>query len=222
MKGIGLFGGTFNPLHNGHLKVAEDVKAKFNLEKIYFIPSAVPPHKGTEHLADASDRFQMIKAAIPSGKGFEASDVEIQRPGPSYTIDTVKYFENRLPASMPCYLIVGMDAFLEIDTWKSFKTLFDMLPVIVMTRPAKSTQMIPAPVAELEKYIHAHVDSGYMYLKQKSCFVHPKKQLIYLCHVTPVDISSTRIRNYVRQNMSIKQMIPDTVEKYIHKKGLYL
>jgi len=222
LKGIGLFGGTFNPLHNGHLQVAEDVMAGFNLEKIYFIPSAVPPHKGTDGLAGIKDRFQIIKTAMSLGNGFTVSDVEIDRQGPSYTIDTVMYFKDKLPASMPCYLIVGMDAFLEIDTWKSYKTLFDLIPLIVMTRPAKGTQTVTRFVEELKQYIHAHVDSGYDFLEHKSCFVHPEKQSVYLCYVTPVDISSTQIRNYLRRGVSIKHLVPDLVEKYIHKKGLYL
>jgi len=222
LKGIGLFGGTFNPLHNGHLKVAQDVKAEFNLERIYFIPSAVPPHKGTEGLADVKDRLQIIKTAMSPGNGLTVSDVEIDRQGPSYTIDTVRYFQDTLPASTSCYLIVGMDAFLEIDTWKSYKTLFDLIPLIVMTRPAKGTQTVTRFVEELKQYIHAHVDSEYDFLEHKSCFVHPQMQSVYLCCVTPVDISSTQIRNYLRQGISIKHLVPDTVEKYIFKKGLYL
>jgi len=222
LNGIGLFGGTFNPLHNGHLKVAEDVMARFNFGKIYFIPSAIPPHKGIDNLADAKDRFQMIKAAIPPGKGFIASDVEIHRRGPSYTIDTVRYFKNKLPLSTPCYLIVGIDAFLEIDTWKSFQTLLDLIPLIVMTRPVQDTQQSAEPSVELEKYIHGHVDSGYEFIPYDSCFVHPEKKSVYLSPVTPVDISSTQIRNLVRQSLSVKSLVPDTVEKYIYKKGLYL
>ena len=222
MNGIGLFGGTFNPLHMGHLKVAKDVKAGLNLEKIYFIPSAIPPHKGIDNLADAADRFQMIKAAIPPGKGFIASDVEIHRQGPSFTIDTVRYFKDKLPERTPCYLIVGIDAFLEIDTWKSFQKLLGLIPLIVMTRPAQNTKQIADPFAELEKYIHVHMDSGYKFVHQRSCFVHPAKQPVSLFHVTSIDISSTKIRNYVRQGLSIKGMVPDTVETYIHKKGLYL
>ncbi len=222
MNGIGLFGGTFNPIHTGHRKVAEEVKAEFNLEKIYFIPSAIPPHKGMDDLADAKDRFQMIMDAMPPGKGFMVSDVEIHRQGPSYAIDTVRYFKNNLPVSTPCFLIVGMDAFLEIDTWKSFQKLLDLIPLIVMTRPAQNTKQSATPSVELEKYIHVHVDSGYEFIPQESCFVHPAKQSVHLSHVTPVDISSTIIRNFIRQGVSIKSMVPETVEKYIHKKGLYL
>jgi len=222
LNGIGLFGGTFNPLHTGHLKVAEEVKAAFNLEKIYFIPSAIPPHKGMDDLADAKDRFQMIMDAMPPGKGFMASDVEIHRQGPSYTIDTVRYFKNNLPVSTPCFLIVGMDAFLEIDTWKSFQKLLDLIPLIVMTRPAQDTKQSVTPSAELKQYIHSHVDSRYEFIEPTSSFVHPEKQPVFLSHVTPVDLSSTKIRNCIRRKVSIKGMVPGTVEKYIHEKGLYL
>jgi nicotinate-nucleotide adenylyltransferase len=222
LKGIGLFGGTFNPLHTGHLKVAEDVKAEFNLDKIYFIPSAIPPHKGVSDLADAKDRFTMIESSMPAGKGFVASDVEILRPGPSYSIDTVRSFRYKISVSTPIYLLVGLDAFLEIDTWKSYQMFFDMIPIIVMTRPAKDDQLSSALTGELEEYIHGYVDSGYDFLQQKSCFIHPAKQSVFLSYVTPVDISSTQIRNFVRQGVSIKHLVPDTVEKYIYKKGLYL
>ena len=222
LKGIGLFGGTFNPLHVGHLKVAKEVKAAFHLEKIYFIPSAIPPHKGTEGLADANDRFSMIEAAISSVSGFVVSDVEIRRQGPSYSIDTVRYFKGKLPKAAPCYLIVGMDAFLEIDTWRSFQKFFELIPFIVMTRPAENAKQTQAPSVELERYIHSHVDKGYEFVRTPSCFVHPSKQPVYLYHVTPVDISSTKIRDRVRRGASIKHMVPDVVENYIHNKGLYL
>ncbi len=221
MKGIGLFGGTFNPLHNGHLKVAEDVRAQFQMEKIYFIPSALPPHKKRDNLADAGDRYQMIEFAISGYPKFDISDVEIQRKGLSYSIDTVRYFKKKFP-SATCYLIVGMDAFLEVDTWKSYGTFFDLIPIIVMTRPAESAVSTLNPAEELESYIQAHVDQHYEFSPPTSCFVHPERQPVFLCHVTPMDISSTRIRNLIKQGKSITTMVPASVEKYIYKKGLYL
>ncbi len=221
MNGIGLFGGTFNPLHSGHLQVAEEVKAGFNLEKIYFIPSAVPPHKGTDDLAEAMDRYRMIDAEMSARRGFVVSDVEIHRRGPSYTIDTVRYFKDKLPAATPCFLIMGMDAFLEIDTWKSYQKLFDQVPMIVMTRPLEDAKQTVQSAA-LEKYIHAHVDARYKYITPSSCFDHPEKHPVHLFPVTPINISSTKIRNRIRRGLSIKEMVPVTVENYIHKKGLYL
>jgi nicotinate-nucleotide adenylyltransferase len=221
LKGLGLFGGTFNPLHNGHLQVARDVLAGFDLEKIVFIPAAIPPHKGAEDLADARDRFHMIAAEIRSHEGFVASDVEIQRTGPSYTIDTIRYFLGRVSGSQPCFLLVGTDAFFEIDTWKSWHRLFDLVPFVVMTRPAAGACKSP-PASMLENYIHAHVDPGYEWRAQASCFIHPAKQPVHLFPVTPVDISATRIRRRLRQGISIKGMVPESVETYIKEKGLYV
>lgn len=219
---MGLFGGTFNPLHNGHLQVARDVLSGFDLEKIVFIPAAIPPHKGAEGLADPLDRFHMIATEMEFHKGFLVSDVEIRRKGPSYTIDTVRYFLEQLAGSVPCYLMVGTDAFLEIDTWKSWHRLFDIIPFLVMTRPAAGVIRKEQPSALLEKYIHSHVDSGYEWSEGASCFVHPEKQPVHVLSVTPVDISSTQIRQRRRQGLSIGGMVPVSVETYIKKKGLYV
>lgn len=221
MKGIGLFGGTFNPLHNGHLKVAEDVRTQFQMEKVYFIPSALPPHKKRDNLAEAGDRYQMIEMAVSVYEQFNVSDVEIQRKGLSYSIDTVRYFKKNFQAAT-CYLIVGIDAFLEVDTWKSYEAFFDLIPIIVMTRPSESAEPALNPSEELKSYIQAHVDQCYEFSPPLSCFVHPEKQPVFLCHVTPKDISSTRIRYFIKQGKSVTGMVPASVEKYIYKKGLYL
>ena len=221
MKGTGLFGGTFNPIHVGHLRVAEDVRTGFGLEKIVFIPSAIPPHKTVIGLADAQARYAMIVEALSSYPDFVASDVEIHRQGPSYTIDTVTYFQKHLPGSVPCYLIVGMDAFLEIITWKSWQNLFDSIPFIVMTRPMGADAPHTDPLAEMENYIHTQVDKGYGYSPQQNCFMHQTKHPIYLKLVTPIDISSSAIRDRVRLGRSIQGLVPDGVDDYIKHKGFY-
>ena len=243
MDGIGLFGGTFNPIHMGHLKVARDVKAGFQLEKVYLIPCALPPHKGTAALADAKDRLRMIEVAIEKEDDFAVSDVEIRRKGVSYSIDTVLWFQHQIPPDQPCFLIMGMDAFLEIDTWKSFQTFFDVIPMIVMTRPletrdpaetgkpgettekGKQTQnpRLPSKEAEsLETYIHLHVDPHYSFEPASSCFVHPRRRSVYLYHVTPIPVSATQIRERVRRKAKITGLVPASVEKYILEKGLYV
>ena len=221
MKGIGLFGGTFNPIHAGHLRVAEDVRAGFDLEKIVFIPSARPPHKDIGDLADAQARYAMITAALSAYPDFVASDVEIHRQGPSYTIDTVTYFNNHLPGGTACYLIVGLDAFLEITTWKTWQHLFNLIPFIVMTRPGAAAASLADLLAEMETYIYTQVDKGYGYSPQQFCFIHKTKRPIFLTHVTPIDISSSAIRDRIRQGRSIQGLVPDGVENYIKHKGLY-
>ncbi|HSM73080.1 MAG TPA: nicotinate (nicotinamide) nucleotide adenylyltransferase, partial [Desulfobacterales bacterium] len=119
MNRIGLFGGTFNPIHLGHLRSAQEVLEAFDLQRILLIPSALPPHKEPEFLANAADRLAMIRQATLGHTGLSVSDVEITRPGPSYTIDTVRFFKRSLPADTRLFLVVGLDAFLEIDSWKA-------------------------------------------------------------------------------------------------------
>jgi nicotinate-nucleotide adenylyltransferase len=220
LKGIGLFGGTFNPIHLGHLRVAQEVKEGFGLERIYFIPSARPPHKGMSDLAKAQDRYQMLAEAIYENPGFVASDVELKREGRSYTIDTVSHFKSIIEKDTPCYLIVGSDAFFEINTWKSFRNLLDLIPFIVMKRPSEVSGKNDF-INMLAQYITESIADGYELSKDASCFRHAVKQAIYLFDVTQLDISSTKIRDLVRCGGSVKYLVPDTVEKYIHTKGLY-
>jgi nicotinate-nucleotide adenylyltransferase len=220
LKGIGLFGGTFNPIHLGHLRVAEEVREGFGLERIYFIPSAMPPHKGTAGLAKAQDRYQMLAEAIFTNPHFVASDVELKREGRSYTIDTVVHFRSDLAKDTPYYLIVGSDSFLEINTWKSFRELFDLIPFIVMNRPSQNAES-SIFLNMLAEFIKFQISDGYELSQDCSCFCHAFRQPIYLFDVTALDISSTKIRDLARQGASIKYLVPDSVEKYLQIKGLY-
>ncbi len=132
---IGLFGGTFNPVHFGHLRAALEVREGFGLKQVVLIPAAVPPHKERGGVAAAADRGAMLTLAVEGCSALAVSDVETRRPGPSYTIDTVRHFRCSLPADTEILLVVGLDAFLEIDSWKSFRELLGLVPVIVLSRP---------------------------------------------------------------------------------------
>ncbi len=224
MNGIGLFGGTFNPIHLGHLKVARAVCDGFCLDTVYFIPCAQPPHKGTENLADAGDRLSMLKAAVAGKARFVVSDMEIRRQGLSYSIDTVVAFKKKMPLARPCFLMLGIDAFLEFHTWKTYEIFFDVIPMIIMTRPAESPAFSreTAGAVALKTYIQTRIDSGYEYVPEKDCYVHPQKQPLYLYHVPPVPISATGIRARIRRGESISGLVPPAVENYILKKGLYV
>jgi nicotinate-nucleotide adenylyltransferase len=218
---IGLFGGTFNPVHFGHLRTVLEVRERFGLSRVYLIPSALPPHKSQVGIASPSDRLEMMRRAVANDSDFVVSDVELMRTGPSYTIDTLSYFANVLPETDPRFLIIGLDAFLEIHTWKDFMGILSRTPLIVMGRPGAvhrgQFQDMPIAVAD---YLDV-LAPGYQYDRQQSVFVHPEFQSVYLIGVTSLDISSSAIRTLVRKGRSIRFLVPETVLEFISSKGLY-
>ena len=222
MKHIGLFGGTFNPIHLGHIRVIREVKSGFDLDEILIIPSALPPHKISENVVDAKDRIEMIRLAFLNDPDFVISDVELIRTGPSYTIDTVRYFRAMMPESTQLYLIMGLDAFLEINTWKSFKDLFLLIPFIVMYRPVGGNDGKTSGWESLGHYLRSNISEGYTFSSSQSTYIHDKKQPVFVFDVSPVDISSTTIREHIKKGVSIKHLVPEIVEDFIKTKGLYL
>ena len=219
---IGLLGGTFNPIHNGHLRAGIEVKEAFGLHTIYLIPSAIPPHKSPRGVVDARDRFHMIQLAISNQSNLVASDVELDRPGPSYSIDTVYHFQNTFPKDTQLYLILGTDAFYDIDTWKAYEDFFDLVPMIVMMRPGDRFSVDPKPNSFFENFLKTKISKKYAYSEDRSCFIHPEKQSIFIATITSLDISSTRIRDIICKGHSIRYLVPDPVADYIETKGLYL
>ncbi len=222
MKKIGLFGGTFNPIHLGHLTVVRDVREGFDLNKIWLIPSAMPPHKKEKQIADAPDRLEMIRIAIADNPNLSVSDVELKRSGPSYTIDTVEYFKAIVPKETQLYFIVGMDAFLDIELWKSFRELFQVIPFIVMSRPGAVDGEREKKEKILNDLLVTKVSPEYHFESAQNAFFHPDQQPVFLFEVTPVDISATMVRTNIRQSRSIASLVPDKVKEYIESKGLYL
>jgi len=221
---IGLFGGTFNPIHMGHLLTAGEVKKSFSLDKFFFILSALPPHKKQGKVVDVKDRMEMLLHALNNHSGFSVSDVELKRKGPSYTIDTVVRFKSNYPEGTEFYLIMGLDAFLEIDTWKLYREFFDLIPIIVMARPDAEKQSRKTRLKRVEKFIKEKISDGYNYFQSDShnFFLHDKKQPVFIFDVTPMDISSTKIRSLIKKGESIKSLVPEKVEKIIKTRGLYL
>lgn len=222
---IGLFGGTFNPVHFGHLRTILEVRESFGLDRVYFIPSATPPHKTSEEIADALDRYRMLLLAVKNEKGFEVSDVELDRSGPSYSIDTVTHFQTSFPKETRLFMILGLDAFLEIDTWRAYQEFFDRVPIVVMTRPTAAPPIEPGidPGGKnaVGKYLKEKISDRYRFSEERSCYLHDEKQPIYPVAVTTLDISSTMIRKKLRERKSIRYLAPDGVVSYIRSKGLY-
>ena len=218
---IGLFGGTFNPIHCGHLRAALEVREGFALDACYLIPSAVPPHKNDQALTDASHRMEMIRRAIDGVPGFTLCDVELQRSGPSYTIDTVFHLKSSLPKDTELFLLLGLDAFLEIDTWKESRQLLQELPFIVMIRPEPRIDRITEPIQRMAQYLHSHIAADYRESPSPGRFTHHRLQTVFTFEVTLMDISSSGIRERIRRGQSIRYLVPRSVQAYIREKGLY-
>ena len=218
---IAIFGGTFNPIHFGHLRAAVEIREGFELDAVYLIPSASPPHKGRANLAPATDRMAMVKRAIEGHRGLRASDIELKREGPSFTIDTVCTFRKHLPEEAWLYLIMGLDAFLEIETWKSYQDLLHIVPLIVINRPDHRGRLQPSVNHAVKELLTQGALQGYECALETACFTHCEKQPIFTFNVTGLNISATHIRDQIRRHKAIDFLVPDSVRQYIDTKGLY-
>ena len=212
---IGLFGGTFNPFHNGHIRIIEYVKKQFGFEKIFIIPSATPPHKPDTNLACANDRFKMVRTSIEAFDNFFVSDKELTREGPSFTIDTIYEFKKEYGNNYNFYLLMGSDAFLDITTWKHKNQIFKLVPIIVMLRGSVKNYNTIA------SFIDENISKEYIFNHEDNVFYHRTKQRILIFSVPKIDISSTMIRELVKNQKSIKKFVPANVEKIIKAKELY-
>jgi len=197
---IGIMGGTFDPIHYGHLVTAEAARTEFNLEKVYFVPSGHPPHKVLEQVTNPEHRYLMTILSICTNPSFEGSRVEINRPGKSYAYDTVKFFKKLFPHN-DLYFITGADAIKEILTWHRVDEILDMCYFVAATRPGYD-------LADLKK-------------EELKALPHEYLERIVNLEVPAMAISSTDIRRRVRENKSIKYLLPEAVEQYIYKYKLY-
>lgn len=219
---LGLFGGTFDPIHIGHLRAALEVKQGFDLDQIFIIPSAMPPHKKGHQVADAADRLKMVELGLSGYTGFSVSDVELQRSGPSYSIDTINHFKTTSGEDSQIFFISGLDAFLEIDTWKSYKELLRQIAFIVIARPIFNCNDVSSRWKRLEEFIKDKISADYEFSEPSACFIHSGARPIYTFDVTSLDISSTRIRELVKTGQPITYLVPESVENYVKSRGLYL
>jgi len=221
LKRIGLFGGTFDPIHFGHLRAALEVQEAFALDETCLIPSAIPPHKVLSCVAKAGQRLDMIRLALGDDPLFAVSDIELKRLGPSYSIDTVDYFKALYPDDTRLFLIMGIDAFLEIHTWKAHKSLFQEISFIVMTRPLESGEIDAGPLKRMDAYIKNRISAGYRYSDGTSAYIHESLSAVHVLRVSPLDISSSKIRSLVKKGRSVRFFLPDRVVNYINDQGLY-
>ena len=214
MRKIGLFGGTFNPIHFGHLRPVEEIRQSFGLDEVIFIPASDPPHKKKGEILLAPLRAEMIRLAIADNPHFSVSEVELQRPGKSYSVETVTYFRQQFGFATPLYFILGLDAFREIDTWKEYAALFGLCHFIIMIRPGSGKNFSPA-------YLPVELAGNFCYDNQKGGYVHGSGFAVFPKEITALDISSTRIRENLQKGFSIRYLLPSAVEDFIYRNGLY-
>jgi nicotinate-nucleotide adenylyltransferase len=214
---IGVFGGTFNPIHYGHLRSAEEIRASFDLDRIFFIPSGNPPLKRKD-LADADRRYNMVKIAARDNPYFEVLDIESVRPGKSYTVNTLEQLlKNYVNAAFS--FIVGIDAFLDIPNWHEPEKILSLANFIVISRPEKSfLDLFHSPYLGMKKNSLASLDRGEIASITAAL---PSGKRAILTKVTPIGISSTDIRKCVKKGLSIKYLLPAEVESYIISNNLY-
>lgn len=211
---IGLFGGTFNPVHFGHLRVAEEIRENFGMDKIIFIPSNLPPHKNINDIIPSHHRYNMLQKAAKTNPAFSVSKIEMERPGKSYSIETIHYFVKQFHPSPALFFILGMDAFLDIKTWKEYGKLFYLSNFIVMSRP-------DYPEVSLFKILPEDIRREFTYFESMNSYEHKSKQNIYYTKISLLDISSTKIRSNIKRGKSVKYLLPEIVENYIKENKLY-
>jgi len=212
---LGLFGGTFNPIHYGHLRSAEEVCEALGLNRLWFIPAANPPHKATQGITPFELRLEMTRLAVGDHPVMSVSDLEGQRPGRSYSIETLQQIRREVGPTWELYFILGLDAMLEIATWKDYQDLFTLSHFVVLDRPGYDRQL-------LEEVLLREVHPQFRPLTGEQGFQHPGGHKVLVQETTLLDISGTAIRNLVRQGRSIRYLLPEAVRRYIIKKKFYI
>lgn len=193
LPALGILGGTFDPIHNGHLIIAQALLEQLKLARLLFLISARPPHKKTATMAPWEDRLQMVRLALQGDPRFGISDLEIQREGPSYTVETMEKLQNQYGHRYRVLFVIGADSILEIFNWREPQRLLETSSLVVVPRPGFDLAQLDPRVAEKVTLIHAPL----------------------------IEISSTEIRRRVRQGRSIRYLLPQRVADYIHANGLY-
>jgi nicotinate-nucleotide adenylyltransferase len=196
---IGILGGTFNPIHLGHLIIAQDAMERLGLDRVKFIPSATPPHKTPDRLVSATHRLRMIKLAIRGHDGFEVDDIEIKRGGRSYSVDTLTELKRRHPQAK-FYFIIGSDSLQELHLWKDIARLAKLCTFATIARPGFKS----------EHPLNAKLDRATIRQIQR-----------HIIHAHACDIASRDIRARVARGLSIRYLVPDAVRDYILRHELY-
>ncbi len=199
MNKIGILGGTFDPIHYGHLFIAENAREFFSLDKVIFIPTGTPPHKLSHNITDKMHRYNMTRLAIDGNPNFDISKIEIDRNSTCYTIDTIAQLEKLYPNST-FYYIVGADSLLDMVNWKYFKKLFKIIEIISINRITSNTIDFYEATKRMKEEDGAK---------------------IHTLEMPILEVSSTEIRRRIKENLTVRYMLPNSVIEYIFSNDIY-
>lgn len=217
---IGLFGGTFNPIHRCHLTIAAQIRERLALDQILFIPTGEPPHKPHDNLAPASHRLEMIRLAIAADPAFAVSDIEVRRAAKSYSVDTVRALRDHYGSTVDLSFIIGLDAFLEFPSWRQAPDLLRLCHFIVVSRTGASF----APLADrppLPAIVRQALESLDRRTQDRLDVPLPGGTHLTCVCLPPCDISASDIRQRLRSRMNVASLLPAPVESYIMRARLY-
>jgi nicotinate-nucleotide adenylyltransferase len=220
LRRLGLLGGSFNPIHNGHLTIASQVREMLQLDLVLFIPTGDPPHKRDGSLASAADRFEMVRLAVAGIPFFRISDIEVRRTGKSYSIDTIRELQQRYGPSTELFFLIGLDAFLDFPNWKAPQELLAACRFVVVPRPRHSFQSLEhmALLSNPDPQALAQLDSGSL---SRLDIEIPSCPGITCLLLPPCPISSSSIRQQIKCGATPANLLPPPVESYILEHSLY-
>ncbi|HLO27390.1 MAG TPA: nicotinate-nucleotide adenylyltransferase [Geobacteraceae bacterium] len=210
---IGILGGTFNPIHIAHLRIGEEVRDRFDLTKVIFVPAATPPHKPLADDLPFSTRYEMVRRAIADNSSFDLSDIEGKRGGKSYSIDTLHALRRERPDD-EFFFVIGSDSFVDIGSWHEFAAIFSLCNVVVVERPG-------AVVAALDKSLPVAIAHEFCYYGAEKRLAHRSGYSVYYLEGVPLDVSSSAIRELARLGRSLRYLVPEAVEHSIKEQRLY-
>lgn len=210
---IGILGGTFNPIHTAHLRIAEEVRDRLGLAKVMLVPAASPPHKLLAGELSFQARYKMVQLAIADNPYFTVSDIEGERGGVSYSIHTLQELHRRFPDD-EFYFIVGSDSFLDMGSWKEYESIFSLCNIAVVARPG-------ALAEPLDQVLPATIADQFQYDPAQQRLVHSSGHGVYAVAGTLLNISSSEIRHLTKAGRSIRYLVPAAVEHYIKEQRIY-
>lgn len=206
-------GGTFNPIHLGHLRIAEEVREPFNLDKVIFIPTFIPPHKDNGSIISPEHRLEMVRLAVKGNPFFEASDIEIKRKERSYSVVTLRELHDKYIGTDFSF-IVGTDSFNEITTWCEYEELFKLTNFIVIPRPGY-------PVKKIAEVLPVELARKFWYDAERDVYANAYGRFVAYMETTLFGISASKIRKMIKEGNSTRYILPKEVEDYITKNKLY-